>query len=57
MHKIFYNGGCGFIGSHLTEYFFEKYKNSEIYVYDKITYAASVKNLNKISKSKRLKNY
>ena len=26
MHKIFITGGCGFIGSHLTEYFFEKYK-------------------------------
>ena len=21
MHKIFITGGCGFIGSHLTEYF------------------------------------
>ena len=55
MHKIFITGGCGFIGSHLTEYFFERYKNSIIYVYDKITYAASVKNLKNISKSKRLK--
>mgnify|MGYP001168424487 CR=1 FL=1 len=55
MHKIFITGGCGFIGSHLTEYFFKKYKNSIIYVYDKITYAASVKNLKEISKSKRLK--
>ena len=55
MHKIFITGGCGFIGSHLTEYFFEKYKKSIIYVYDKITYAASIKNLENISKSKRLK--
>ena len=55
MHKIFITGGCGFIGSHLTEYFFKKYKKSLIYVYDKITYAASVKNLRNISKSKRLK--
>ena len=55
MHKIFITGGCGFIGSHLTEFFFKKYKNSKIYVYDKITYAASVKNLNEISKSKRLR--
>mgnify|MGYP001443175897 CR=1 FL=1 len=55
MHKIFITGGCGFIGSHLTEYFFKKYKNSKIYVYDKITYAASVKNLKDILKSKRLK--
>ena len=55
MHKIFITGGCGFIGSHLTEHFFKKYKNSMIYVYDKITYAASIKNLRSISKSKRLK--
>ena len=55
MHKIFITGGCGFIGSHLTEYFFKKYKNSMIYVYDKITYAAREKNLKDISKSKRLK--
>ncbi len=55
MHKIFITGGCGFIGSHLTEYFFKKYKNSMIYVYDKITYAANIKNLEGIMKSKRLK--
>ena len=55
MHKIFITGGCGFIGSHLTEFMFNKYKNSLIYVYDKITYAASVKNLKNIYKSKRVK--
>jgi len=55
MHKIFITGGCGFIGSHLTEYIFNKYKNSKIYVYDKITYAANIKNLENIFKSKRLK--
>ncbi len=55
MHKIFITGGCGFIGSHLTEYFFKKYKKSIIVVYDKITYAASLKNLEDIKKSKRLK--
>ena len=54
MHKIFITGGCGFIGSHVTEYLFNKYKKSSIYVYDKITYAASTKNLKKISKSKRV---
>ena len=55
MHKIFITGGCGFIGSHLTEFMFNKYKNSLIYVYDKITYAASIKNLKNIYKSKRVK--
>ena len=43
MHKIFITGGCGFIGSHLTEFLFNKYRNSLIYVYDKITYAADNK--------------
>ena len=55
MHKIFITGGCGFIGSHLTEYLFKKYKKSQIYVYDKITYAASLKNLENISNNKRVK--
>ena len=55
MHKIFITGGCGFIGSHLTEYLFNKFKKSKIFVYDKITYAANIKNLRKIVKSKRIK--
>ena len=55
MHKILITGGCGFVGSHLVEYLFKKYKKSQIIVYDKITYAASVKNLNNIKDKKRLK--
>jgi len=55
MNKIFITGGCGFVGSHLVEYLFEKYKKSKIIVYDKITYAANPNYLNKIKKSKRLK--
>ena len=48
MNKIFVTGGCGFVGSHLVEYLFKKYKKSEIIVYDKITYAANLNNLKKI---------
>ncbi len=55
MHKIFITGGCGFIGSHLTEYLYKKYPKSVIYVYDKITYASSVKNLKNIIKNDRVK--
>ena len=55
MNKIFVTGGCGFVGSHLVEYLFKKYKKSEIIVYDKITYAANLNNLKKIKKSKRVK--
>ena len=51
MHKKFYNWRI-FIGSHLTEYIFNKYKNSKIYVYDKITYAANIKNLETSLKAK-----
>ena len=57
MKKIVITGGCGFIGSHITEYFFKKYKNSKIIVLDKITYAASLKNLINIRKEKRVKIY
>ena len=55
MNKIFISGGCGFIGSHLVDFFYNKYKNSKIIVYDKITYAGSLKNLKNIIKSKRIK--
>jgi UDP-glucose 4,6-dehydratase len=54
MNKILVTGGCGFIGSHLSEYIFEKFKKSEIIIYDKMTYAAKEKYVEKISKNKRL---
>ena len=46
MKKTVITGGCGFIGSHIVEYFFAKYKKAKIIVLDKITYAASINNLN-----------
>ena len=55
MKKIVITGGCGFIGSHIVEYFFAKYKKAKIIVLDKITYAASINNLKLIKKEKRLK--
>lgn len=54
MKKIFITGGCGFIGSHLSEFFFKKYKNAKIYIYDKMTYASHISNLNNIINSKRV---
>ena len=45
MHKIVITGGCGFIGSHLCEYIFKIFKKSQIVIIDKITYAASKKNI------------
>ena len=55
MKKIIITGGCGFIGSHIVEYFFHRYQESKIIVLDKITYAANINNLINIKKSKRLK--
>ena len=52
--KIFITGGCGFIGSHISEYFFNKYKDSKIIIYDKMTYAAHISNLKNILKDKRV---
>ena len=53
--KIFITGGCGFIGSHIGEYFFNQYKNSQIIIFDKMTYAAHSSNLKNIIKDKRVK--
>jgi UDP-glucose 4,6-dehydratase len=55
MNKILITGGCGFIGSHLTEYIFKKFTKSEIIIYDKITYAANKKYLSGITTSKRVR--
>ncbi len=55
MKKIVITGGCGFIGSHIVEYFHKNYPKSKIYVVDKVTYAANINNLINIRKSKRLK--
>ena len=55
MHKIVITGGCGFIGSHLSEYIFKIYKKSQIIIIDKITYAANKKNISNILNSKRVK--
>tara|TARA_B100001250_G_scaffold332520_1_gene297943 strand:- start:496 stop:1458 length:963 start_codon:yes stop_codon:yes gene_type:complete len=57
MRKIIITGGCGFIGSHIAEYFYNKYKNSKIVVYDKITYAADISYLNSLKNNKRIKIY
>jgi UDP-glucose 4,6-dehydratase len=54
MKKIFITGGCGFIGSHISEFFFHKYKNAKIFIYDKMTYAAHESNLQEIIHSKRV---
>ena len=45
MKKIVITGGAGFIGSHLVNFFYNKYKKSNIYVIDKLTYAGNLQNI------------
>jgi UDP-glucose 4,6-dehydratase len=55
MNKIIITGGCGFIGSHLTDFLFKKFNNSQFIILDKLTYASNKKYLNNISNEKRVK--
>ena len=43
--EIFISGGAGFIGSHVFDHFSKLYPNAEIRILDKLTYAASLKNI------------
>ena len=45
MHKILLTGGAGFIGSHLTRLFVNKYPEYTIFNLDKLTYAGNLENL------------
>jgi|TARA_B110000259_G_scaffold176060_1_gene211864 UDP-glucose 4,6-dehydratase len=53
--KIFITGGAGFIGSHVSEAFFENFKKSKIIILDKLTYAGNKAFLSSIINSKRVK--
>tara|TARA_B100001175_G_C19478592_1_gene625802 strand:+ start:767 stop:1723 length:957 start_codon:yes stop_codon:yes gene_type:complete len=53
--KIFITGAAGFIGSHLSETLYSKFKNSNFILFDKITYAANKKYLKKIINNKNVK--
>ena len=53
MNNILVTGGAGFIGSHFILQFHDRYKNYRIINLDKLTYAADLTNLDKITKSKR----
>jgi len=54
MKKIVITGGAGFIGSHLVNFFYNKYKKSNIYVIDKLTYAGNLQNIKLPLKNKRI---
>ncbi|MDA9158868.1 GDP-mannose 4,6-dehydratase [Candidatus Pelagibacter ubique] len=55
MYKILITGGAGFIGSHMVEYFFKKFKLANIVVVDKLTYSGKKFFLKEVLKSKRVK--
>lgn len=55
MDRIVITGGCGFIGSHLTDFLFKKFSKSRFIILDKLTYASNKKYLNNISNEKRVK--
>ena len=55
INKVFISGAAGFIGSHLSEFLFKNYAESEFILFDKLTYAANIKFLNSIINSKRVK--
>ena len=52
--KIFITGGAGFIGSHVSEAFFNNFKKSKIVILDKLTYAGNKAFLSSIINSKRV---
>lgn len=48
-------GGAGFMGSNFVRYIHNKYRDSIILVYDKLTYAGRLENLHDLKNSPRLK--
>ncbi len=55
INKIIITGGAGFIGSHIAENCFKKFKNAKIIIIDKFTYAGFISNLKSIKDHKRVK--
>ena len=55
INKIIITGGAGFIGSHIAESCFQKYKKAKIIIIDKFTYAGFISNLKNIKNEQRVK--
>lgn len=48
MKNVMVTGAAGFIGANFAEYFTEKHPDYKVIVYDKLTYAGNMNNLNKV---------
>ncbi len=53
MKNIMVTGGAGFIGSNFTIHLLNKYRNYQVVVYDKLTYAGNLDNLLEVSDDPR----
>lgn len=51
---ILVTGGAGFIGSNFVHYILEKYSDAKVIVFDKLTYAGNLRNLEKWKDNPRL---
>ncbi len=48
-------GGAGFMGSHFVKYILQKYPDSRVVVFDKLTYAGNLDNLKNLDQDSRFK--
>jgi dTDP-glucose 4,6-dehydratase len=55
MHNILVTGGAGFIGSNFVRYLLDRYPSYNVVVYDKLTYAGNLDNLEAVSQNPRYK--
>lgn len=53
MHNFMITGGAGFIGSNFVHYFLDKYKDYNVTVFDKLTYAGNLDNLLPVADDQR----